>query len=83
MGENRFTGVVDFFGASNAGCQELLRNLPDRNESYRWQLKNFIECMELYKISLVTTSDELKVLQIVGAARYSVSQNLGIFLPVN
>jgi len=69
------TGVVDFFEAGQKDWRELYKHPHERDDSYRTQLGSFIECVRENKTPLVTSTDGLKVLQIIEAIRHSASSN--------
>jgi predicted dehydrogenase len=68
---NGLTGEVLFYGADRKEWELMFSNQHHRDDSYMAEWKNFIECVNMHKIPLITGEDGLKVLQIIGAARHS------------
>ncbi|MBV5341807.1 MAG: Gfo/Idh/MocA family oxidoreductase [Deltaproteobacteria bacterium] len=77
IGENRtlrwngLTGVVELYEAGAKEWREIFHHNHQRDDSYRTEWQNFIDCVKERKMPLVTGEDGLKVLQIIEAARIS------------
>ena len=70
---NGLTGIVELYEAGAKEWRELFCYQHLRDESYLAEWKNFIDCVNEHKPSLVTGEDGLKVLQIIEAARISAA----------
>lgn len=68
---NGLTGKVDIFEASEMEWKDLFSYNYHRDESYRAEWADFLECVAHNKSPLVTGEDGLKVLEIVKAVRES------------
>ena len=68
---NGLTGEVLFYGAGRKEWELMFSYQHHRDDSYMAEWQNFIECVNAYKIPLITGEDGLKVLQIIEAARHS------------
>jgi len=70
---NGLTGEVDLYEAGAKEWRELSHHLHQRDDSYRAEWQNFIECVTAHKTPLITGEDGLNVLQIIEAARCSAA----------
>jgi len=68
---NGVNGVVDLFQAGATDWCELFSDKNERDESYRAEWKNFIECVTKDKDPLISGEDGLKALEIIEAAKKS------------
>lgn len=68
---NGLTGDVLFYGAGKKEWELLFSHQHHRDDSYKAEWKNFIECINTHQLPLITGEDGLKVLQIIEAARSS------------
>jgi predicted dehydrogenase len=77
---NGLTGAVDIFEAGEKKWQQLFSYKHQRNESYKAEWTNFIECVHQSKPPLVTGVDGLKVLEMVDALQKSSLGNKRIYI---
>ena len=68
---NGLTGEVLFYGAGGKGWELMFSHQHHRDESYKAEWKNFIECVNTHKTPLITGQDGLRVMEIIEAARLS------------
>lgn len=77
---NGLIGEVDIFIAGEKEWQQLFSYKHQRDESYKEEWNNFLECISLNKLPLVTGEDGLKVLEIVDALKKSSSAIKKIYI---
>ena len=72
---NGITGEVELYEAGAKEWRELFCHNYQRDDSYLAEWQNFINCVNEHHKPLVTGEDGLKVLQIIEAARNSVTSD--------
>ncbi len=68
---NGLTGVVEHFEANAKEWNEFFLHQHQRDDSYEFEWKHFLQCVSTKEKPLVSGEDGLKVLQIIDAARLS------------
>lgn len=64
-------GTVSIFAKDDTTWRVLFSHAPERDETYRAELRHFLECIESGQQPTATGDDGLAVLQIIDAARRS------------
>ena len=72
---NGLTGEVSLFEAGAREWRQVFHHPHQRDDSYRAEWANFIDCVDAHKTPLITGEDGLKVLQIIQAARTSAASH--------
>jgi len=70
---NGLTGEVDLFEEGATSWKKLYSHQPQKDETYRTELQDFVDSIEKKKIPFVTGNDGLRVLEIIEAARISAT----------
>jgi predicted dehydrogenase len=70
---NGLTGEVLFYGAGEKEWRLIFSHQHQRDDSYKAEWENFIECVKEHKTPIISGVDGLKVLQIVEATRHSAT----------
>jgi predicted dehydrogenase len=68
---NGLTGEVDFYEEKATNWKTLFRHQPKQDETYRFELQNFLDSIRGNQDPFVTGKDGLRVLEIIEAARVS------------
>ena len=70
---NGLTGEVDLFEEGAISWTKLYSHQPQKDETYRTELQDFIDSIEKKRVPFVTGDDGLRVLEIIEAARISAT----------
>ncbi len=76
---NGLTGEVDLYEVGAKEWRKLYCHQHQRDDSYRAEWQNFIECVISKKKPFITGEDGLNVLQVIEAARCSAASNSRMF----
>ena len=77
---NGLTGEVALYEAGAKEWRELFSHPHQRDDIYKAEWQNFIECVIEHKTPFITGEDGLKVLQIIEAARDSAASGGQVFV---
>ncbi len=72
---NGIAGTIEIFYAGGEHWELLLSNIPDRDHTYREEIKHFIDCIENNQKPIVSGEDGVAAIDVVEAARQSSISN--------